>query len=121
MNDSAGIIYRDGKMKKKTRNELAWSLVLKQEDILRKKYGREEFAEQFAFFLAEIPSEKCRRCFGRGNIGRDIVRRRVIPCSCVKSGGIKKAEDAEEGQILMRFDGEIYIEGKKHENDKKVR
>lgn len=96
-------------MKEKTRTEKAWKFVLKQEDILREKYGREQFAEQFAFFLGETPNEKCKWCLGRGNIGRDLARDRVIACKCVQNQGIKKVEDAEEGQIIMRFDGEIEV------------
>lgn len=34
--------------------------------------------------LGQRPDPKCKKCYGRGYIGRDVVTNRVIECSCVK-------------------------------------
>ena len=34
--------------------------------------------------LGKRPDPGCKKCYGRGYIGRDIVTNRVIECLCVK-------------------------------------
>lgn len=37
----------------------------------------------FYFGIEKLPNPKCKKCFGRGYIGRDILTDHVIPCKCV--------------------------------------
>lgn len=34
--------------------------------------------------LDKKPNPSCKRCYGRGYIGRDVITDRVIECRCVK-------------------------------------
>ena len=35
--------------------------------------------------LGNMPKASCRKCYGRGYIGKDLKRNQYIPCSCVKA------------------------------------
>jgi len=35
------------------------------------------------FPVDNLPDKNCRKCYGRGYIGRDAHTKKVIPCRCV--------------------------------------
>lgn len=35
--------------------------------------------------LGSYPKASCKKCYGRGFIGRDIEKNQYVPCSCVKA------------------------------------
>ena len=54
------------------------------EDFEKEQARRRAAGEPLLIELGSKPKKSCRKCYGRGFIGRDFNTKQVIPCSCTK-------------------------------------
>ena len=77
------------------------------------KHGLEKYKAETVFVITQMPKSNCKMCFGRGYRDRAIATGRVIPCECTKGFGLRGIADLKEDELVMDFEGAIYIaEGK---------
>ena len=49
--------------------------------------------------LARLPNPNCKRCYGRGHVGRDVSTGLYVPCRCVKQGGSCRFENEKKKRL----------------------
>ena len=86
-----------------------WKRLLQGEQILIAEHGLEKYKAGTVFVIKEMPDKKCKTCYGRGFMDRDIKVGRIVPCGCVKSFGLRAIAQLKEDEIVMDFNGNIYI------------
>ena len=65
--------------------------VMTQQEVTDENARREAAGESPIVKIAKTPKPNCRRCHGRGHIGRDIKTNTYVPCVCVLSDEEAKA------------------------------
>lgn len=54
------------------------------EDFEKEQARRKAAGEPPLLELGKKPKRNCRKCYGRGFLGRDFQTKQLIPCSCTK-------------------------------------
>ena len=97
---------------------MMWKKLLLYEQALIRKHGLEKYKAETVFVIMQRPKENCKHCYGRGWTGKDIAFGRVTPCGCVKGFGLRGIADLKEDELVMDFDGNVYVaEGRSGEKD----
>ena len=86
-----------------------WKRLLLTEQALIAKHGLEKYKAETVFVIMQMPKKNCKLCFGRGYRDREASVGRIVPCACTKGFGLRGIADLKDDEIVMDFDGAIYI------------